>query len=135
MTLVEVLVFSSLALLVLGGSFPLLSRLMASDKAHEERLAAFVFLQRSGEQLGVVPFEMLTNGFAEVNGKYERNVASTNFYKTIPARYRVRLIPRTNNQQGRYYQADCELWWSTKTSGFSRENHHNTITRVLLPDV
>jgi len=135
MTLVEVLVFSSLALLVLGGSFPLLSRLMASDKAHEERLAAFMFLQRSGEQMGVVPFEILTNGFSEVNGKYEKNIASTNFYKTIPARYRVRLIPRTNNQQGHYYQADLELWWSTKISGLSRKNHHNTITLVLLPDV
>jgi type II secretory pathway pseudopilin PulG len=139
MTLVEVLVFSSLALMVLGGSFPLLSRLMASDKAHEERLAAFMFLQNSAEQLSVVPFESLTNGFEEVVGnngsRYKKVIASTNFYKTISAKYRVQLLPKTSSQTGDYYLALFELRWSTKIGGLPKQKHSTQISKVFVPDV
>lgn len=134
-TLVEVLVFSTLALFVLGSSFPLLSRLMASDKAHEERLAAFTFLQKSGQQLRAVPYGLLTNGFVEVDGKYEKNIASTNFYKNISARYKVHLVPTSNGQVGDYYKADLELRWSTRIGGLPVQKHVDVVFLTLLPDL
>ena len=136
MTLVEVLVFSTLALLVLGSSFPLLSFLMASDRAHEERLAASLFLQTAGEQLQTVPFNALTNGFTRINSKkYKKVVNPTNFYKTVSAKYRVYLFPKTDPRVGNYYQASLELKWSTEINGRPKRNHNDKIILLLLPDV
>ena len=139
MTILEVVVFVSLALFVLGTSFPLLSRLMASDRAHEERLAAYTFLQKSGQQLGVIPYKSLTNGFSRTGNtdkyRYKMEFLETNFYKNISGRYQILLVQMDNGQIGDYYKADLELKWTTKIGGLSEQEHVSTVFLTFLPDI
>jgi len=123
MTLVEVLVFMFLALAVLGGSFPLLSRLMLSDKANEERLAAFLQAQSGIELLRGKDYADLLDGFAVervtpgwTSYQLQQNPRPIKISGNVPATCGIRLIKHQSADYGEYCQTQFEIKWTTRLS-------------------
>lgn len=138
MTLIEVVIFMSLILFVAGSTFPLISRLRLSDKSHEERLAAFAFIQSSAEELKEKPYVELTNGFVfKASDKcFERIVSSTNFYKNIPADFSIRLfLQDTPDLVGDCYRAEIDIEWETTVSDSLRKKSSSQLSVLLFPDI
>ncbi len=138
-TLVEVVVFLSLALFVLAGTFPLLSYLMVADKATEETLAAFTFLQASGEKWKVRPYNSLTNGLTQyttTNGTtyYRSDLITTSFGKTVAGQYYEDLYPQATTGIGEYYRLAVVLQWSTEIGGVPKKDHNKIVYYLLMPD-
>ena len=118
MTLLEVVVFMTLALFVLGGSFPLISRLLYSDRAHEERLAAYNFAQSISEdlrsKLATTGYDSVVDGYPFNGSFYDRRISNTNFYKNVEMKsLRVRLFPKTDNKIGDFYKVFIDMKWKT----------------------
>ena len=125
MTLIEVLVFMSLALIVIASSFKLLSQIQSNDRLHEERLAAFSFVQTEAEKIKETDYYKLGEGY-DVNiwtnssglvGTSLTSIVETEFYKGIPANLKIVCRPSYNSDVGDYYKVDLNLIWKSKTSG------------------
>ena len=135
MTIIEVVVFMSLAFMVLAGSFPVVTQLRISDKVHEERLAAFLFVHKELEELKARPYAVVTDGFAELaNGNYKK-VNSVSFYKNVSGEYKILLKPRTNANFGDYYLVEMELSWDTTINGIPKRKNTRKETFFILSDV
>ena len=140
MTLVEVVLFMTLALFVLGGSFPLISRLRYADLAHEKRLAAINFANTTCENLRATTYATLTSGYtkdASTSGTvyYDKYYNATNFYKTATLDMRVRLYEETDPTLKDYYRGEIRLQWDSKLSLKKTERQEEIITVLLFPDV
>lgn len=134
MTLVEVLIFSVLALFILGSSFPVISQVLFADRAHEERLAAATYLQSSRERLKLASKNTLTNGFSIASGgtNLERTIIVDNFYKNRSATNITTLIPKSEEEFGRYYEALLQLVWTSELASGKTKTHTADLT-VIIP--
>ena len=140
MTLVEVVVFMTLTLFVLGGSFPLIARLRYSDRAHEERLAALNLANTTCENLRATTYAKLTDGYTKYTRPdgtiyYENRYSTTNFYKTATLNMRVRLYEETDSTLKDYYRGEIRLQWNSKLSLKKTEPQEDIITVLLFPDI
>jgi len=135
MTLVEVIVFMMLALMVLAGSFPVVTQLRISDKVHEERLAAFLFVHKNVEELKARSYIKVTDGFTKLpNGHYKKVDNSVVFYKGVTGTNTIEIIPSVSTNFGGYYLLNIDLDWDTTINGMSKRNNHRKETFVILPD-
>jgi len=136
MTIVEVLVFMTLAFMVLAGSFPVVTQLRISDKVHEERLAAFLFVHKNVEELKARSYIMVTDGFTELsNGNYEKVDNDVVFYKGVTGTNTIEIIPSVSTNFGAYYLLNVDLYWNTTINGTPKRKNHRKETFVILPDV
>jgi type II secretory pathway pseudopilin PulG len=136
MTLVEVVIFMSLAMLVLAGSFPVINQLRTSDKVHEERLAAFLFIHKNVEEMKAQPFKTITNGFTKTtNDHYKKVDSSVLFYKGVTGTNQVEIIPSSSSDYGDYYLINIDLWWDTTVNGLPKRQNHKQETFVILPNI
>ena len=140
MTLLEVVVFMTLTLFVLGGSFPLITRLRYADKAHEERLAAINLAASTIETLRATPYTQLTHGYAKRTSStggiyYEKYYSKTNFYANALLNMRIRLYEQNDATMGDYYRGEIRLRWDVKRAANQVEHAEETFTALLFPDV
>ena len=136
MTLLEVVIFMSLAMMVLAGSFPVIRQLRTSDKVHEEHLGAFLFIHKTIEEMKACPYKTITNGFTKTtNNHYKKTDNSVSFYKGVTGTNQVEIIPSSSSDCGDYYLINIDLWWNTTINGLPKRESHKQETFVILPDI
>ena len=142
MTLLEVVVFMTISIFVLGGAFPVISRLLYADRAHEERLAAYNFALSISEELrsklASTGYDSVVDGYSFDGSRYEKLISDTNFYKNIEMNsVDIRLYPKSNSKIGDYYKVVISMKWRThlrenKTT-WARDRFTLILPRELSP--
>lgn len=143
MTLVELLVFMSLTLSLMGGTMAVLRQGNAMDASAEERLAAGFSCISTLAELNATPFEDLVDEDSEFeeldNGNFKKIRASMNFHTKgglnpaeMYAKEVIVLRPGTTGDSPQYY-ATVTLQWNSSSRLGATKKIQERVSTIIYP--